>query len=56
MDEIGYEEYFYGNGVCFIEWAELIEEILPNKYTVINIEKNLDKGFEYRKITVKNVS
>ena len=56
MDEIGYEEYFYGNGVCFIEWAELIEEILPNKYTVINIEKNLDKGFEYRKMTVKNVS
>jgi tRNA threonylcarbamoyladenosine biosynthesis protein TsaE len=52
MEEIGYEEYFYGEGVCLIEWANLIEEILPNKRTVIKIEKDLDKGFDYRKITI----
>lgn len=52
MDEIGYEDYFYGDGVCFIEWANLIEEILPEQYTTITIEKDLEKGFDYRKITV----
>ncbi len=51
MEEIGYEDYFYGNGICFIEWANLIEEILPEQYTQITIEKNLEKGFDYRKIT-----
>lgn len=53
MDEIGYDEYFYGDGVCLIEWANLIEEILPEKYIKITIEKNLEKGFDYRKITVE---
>ena len=53
MDEIGYEDYFYGNGVCLIEWAELIKEILPEKYVEISIEKDLDCGFDYRKITIK---
>lgn len=52
MDEIGYEDYFYGDGVCLIEWAELIEELLPGKRTQIQIEKNPEKGFDYRKITV----
>lgn len=50
MDEIGYEDYFYGDGVCLIEWANLIEEILPEKYTEIRIEKDLEKGFDYRKL------
>lgn len=54
MDEIGYEDYFYGNGVCLIEWSNLIEEILPSDPVVITIEKDLDKGFDYRKITVEN--
>lgn len=53
MEEIGYNEYFYGEGVCLIEWADLIEEILPDEYIKIIIEKNLEKGFEYRKITVE---
>ena len=53
MDEIGYEDYFYGAGVCLIEWANLIEEILPKGYTRITIEKCLKKGFDYRKITVE---
>lgn len=53
MEEIGYEDYFYGEGVCFIEWANLIEEILPNNRKVITIEKDLEKGFDYRKITIE---
>lgn len=52
MEEIGYEDYFYGEGVSLIEWANLIEEILPENYTEIKIEKDLEKGFDYRKITV----
>ena len=53
MDEIGYEDYVYGNGVSLIEWAGLIEEILPEHYTQITIEKELEKGFDYRRITVE---
>ncbi|MBO5159220.1 MAG: tRNA (adenosine(37)-N6)-threonylcarbamoyltransferase complex ATPase subunit type 1 TsaE [Lachnospiraceae bacterium] len=55
MEEIGYEDYFYGAGVSLIEWANLIEEILPEKYTEIKIEKDLEKGFDYRKITVTSI-
>ena len=55
MDEIGYEDYFYGDGLCMIEWANLIEEILPDTYKEITIEKDLEKGFDYRKITIKEV-
>lgn len=53
MDEIGYEDYFYGQGVTLIEWASLIEEILPEKRTEITIEKDIEKGVDYRKITVE---
>lgn len=53
MDEIGYEDYFYGEGLCIIEWAQLIEEIIPQNAKSITIEKNLEKGFEYRKITIE---
>ena len=53
MDEIGYEDCFYGEGVCLIEWAELIEEILPEKVIVVTIEKDLEQGFDYRKITLE---
>ena len=52
MDEIGYEDYFYGEGLTMIEWANLIEEILPDHYREITIEKDLEKGFDYRKITI----
>ena len=52
MEEIGYEDYFYGEGVCLIEWANLIEDILPEHYTEIRIEKNLEQGFDYSRITV----
>ena len=53
MDEIGYEDYFYGEGVCLIEWADLIREILPEQMCRVTIEKDLEKGFDYRKIRVE---
>ena len=53
MEEIGYEDYFYGQGLCMIEWANLIEEILPEKRYDVTIEKNPEKGFDYRKIIIK---
>lgn len=52
MDEIGYEDYFYGEGVCLIEWANLIDEILPSEAICITIEKNPEKGYDYRRITI----
>ena len=56
MEEIGYEDCFYGEGVSLIEWAGLIEEILPEHVITIRIEKDTEKGFDYRKITVEGKS
>lgn len=53
MYELGYEEYFFGQGVCLVEWAELISDLLPDDAICINIEKDVNKGFDYRKITIK---
>ncbi|MEZ3506590.1 MAG: tRNA (adenosine(37)-N6)-threonylcarbamoyltransferase complex ATPase subunit type 1 TsaE [Lachnospiraceae bacterium] len=53
MEEIGYEDCFYGEGVCLIEWANLVQEILPQSYWQITIEKDLGKGFDYRRITIE---
>lgn len=50
MDEIGYEDYFYGDGVCIVEWAELVAELIPSTAKKITIEKNLEKDFDYRRI------
>ena len=55
MDEVGFEDYVMGDGVSLIEWADLIEEILPEKRTRILIEKDLEQGFDYRKITVEEL-
>lgn len=55
MEEIGYEDYFYGGGVCLIEWADLIPEILPESYVRVTIEKDLTKGFDYRRITFQQI-
>lgn len=55
MEEIGYEDYFYGEGICLIEWANLIKEILPDHYTQITIEKDLAKGFDYRRIVIEEL-
>ncbi len=53
MDEIGYEDYFFGDGVCLIEWASRIEEIIPDNAVRITIVKESGKGFDYRRITVE---
>ncbi|MEA4973238.1 MAG: tRNA (adenosine(37)-N6)-threonylcarbamoyltransferase complex ATPase subunit type 1 TsaE [Candidatus Metalachnospira sp.] len=51
MEYIGCDEYFFGNGVCLIEWAEMIEDMIPENAVWIKIEKNLEKGMDYRCIT-----
>lgn len=53
MEEIGYEDMFYGDGVCMVEWANYIEEILPESVISVKIEKDLEKGFDYRAITIE---
>ena len=55
MEEIGFEDYVYGQGVCLIEWANLIREILPEDFMGILIEKDMEKGFDYRRITLERV-
>ena len=55
MDELGYEDYFFGEGVCMIEWGSLIEEILPEDTIRIRIEKDLEKGFDYRRIQIEGL-
>ncbi len=54
MEDIGYEDYFYGEGVAFVEWANLIHELIPEEAVWIYIEKDLSIGLDYRKITVRN--
>ncbi|MCD8361657.1 MAG: tRNA (adenosine(37)-N6)-threonylcarbamoyltransferase complex ATPase subunit type 1 TsaE [Lachnospiraceae bacterium] len=56
MDEIGYEDCFYGNGVCLIEWADLIEELLPVDVCRVTIGKDLEKGFDYRRIQMEGLA
>ena len=56
MDEIGYEDCFYGEGVSFVEWADLIRDIMPEETRWVTIEKDLEKGFDYRKITITDPS
>lgn len=53
MEEVGFSDMVYGDGVCLIEWANLISDILPEEYTTVTIEKNLEKGFDYRLIRVE---
>ena len=55
MEEIGYDDYFFGEGICLIEWAELIKEILPENRISITIEKDLSRGFDYRRITIEGL-
>ena len=52
MEEIGYEDCFYGQGFCIVEWGDQITELLPPQYREIRIEKDLRKGFDYRRITI----
>lgn len=52
MAEIGYEDYFFGQGVCLVEWAELIHDLMPENTIWVKIEKDLQKGFDYRRIEI----
>lgn len=52
MDDIGYEDYFFGDGVCLIEWAGLVKEIIPEGCIKVTINKDLQKGFDYRHIDI----
>lgn len=54
MDEIGYEDYFFGDGICLVEWANLIEELMPDPTIWVTIEKDLEKGFDYRRVTIES--
>ncbi len=54
MEEIGYEDYFYGDGVCLIEWADRIAELIPEDAVRIGIEKDPDRGFDYRRIQIED--
>ncbi len=53
MDELGYEEYFFGDGVTLVEWANLVEDIIPAEAVRVTIEKDLTKGVDYRRILVE---
>ena len=53
LEMIGYEDYFFGQGVCLVEWANNVEDVIPKEAKWITIEKDLEKGFDYRKITIK---
>ena len=54
MEEVGFDEYIDGDGVCLIEWAGRIGDLLPPEVIVGRIEKNLDRGPDYRRITVRH--
>lgn len=54
MEEVGCEDYFYGDGVCLVEWAELIEDLMPEHTVWITIQKDPEKGFDYRRIEVRD--
>ena len=53
LEMIGYEDYFYGQGVCLVEWANNVSEVIPQEAIWIDIEKDLEKGFDYRRITIR---
>jgi len=55
IEEIGWDEYIFGEGVVLVEWANLIEDILPKHYMKIHIEKDLPQGFDYRRITIEEM-
>ena len=55
MEEIGYDDYFFGDGICLIEWAELIRELLPDRVISVTIEKDLEQGFDYRRIQIEGM-
>ena len=55
MDEVGFDDFIYGDGVSVIEWASQIEEILPREYLSIVIRRDTEKGFDYRYIEINEI-
>ena len=55
MDEIGYEEYFFSDAICLIEWSSLIPDLIPENAIRISIEKDMKKGFDYRNINIEGI-
>ena len=53
MYEIGFDDYLYGDGVCLIEWAKRVTELLPENVLRITIAKDPEKGLSYRMITME---
>jgi len=53
MEDTGYEEYFWGNGVSLVEWADIIEELLPEGAVFVRFERDAGRGEGYRRIEVK---
>lgn len=56
MYEVGFDEYLYGEGVCLIEWADLVKGMIPREHTRIEICKDMEKGFDYRRISIEKNS
>jgi tRNA threonylcarbamoyladenosine biosynthesis protein TsaE len=56
MDEIGYEDYFFGDGVTVIEWSDMIQELIPQSAIKIKLSKDMSKGFDYRRISVESTT
>ena len=55
MFEVGYDEYVSGDGVCLIEWADMIEDILPKTYCRVIMNKDMNEGTDYRKIVIQKI-
>ncbi len=55
MFEVGYDEYVSGDGVCLIEWADMIEDILPKTYCRVIMNKDMNEGADYRKIVIQKI-
>ena len=55
MDERGYEEYFFSDAICLIEWSSLIPDLIPENAIRISIEKDMEKGFDYRNINIEGI-
>ena len=52
MEEVGFDDYIYGDGATLIEWSELIEELIPEEAVRIVMERDAAKSEDYRRITI----
>lgn len=52
MQELGYEDYFYGGGICLVEWANQMDRLMPDNAVWITISKDFNKGEDYRMIEI----